>query len=357
MKKLLVLILSLLIVFSFSSCAIYPVLLFSSLQDEDMDKKSNELDDFQLNDTDRLEDIDKFDIDDDDFPYTPITLKNGYDNLENNAQKTIYNDIYNYVYSIENTKTTDDYYYLMEDVEYSGTEKITDRDMVIAYTAFKNDNPQYFWLDTVCLPDSENILGERMYIYSYYSPNVTDAKIDEFESAVELFLESVPSNLSQPQLELYVHDYIYDICEYDDYATKLEYGDKSFAEAHDSSNAYGVLVNGYAICQGYAETYSYLLSLVGIDSTTISSQDHIWNAVEIEGEWYNVDLTWNDTTQSHDYFNITDRVLALDHDTAPHYSDLTDSEIVGTETEAGMWFNVYLPECTETKYCYSNITD
>ena len=354
MKKLLASALALLIVFSFSSCALTSALLFSSLQEDD-DKDNNSYDyDFDFNNDDN-EAIDKLEIDN--SSYTAIMLKNGYDNLENNAQKTIYKDIYNYVYKIEDIKTSDNYYYLMSDVEYSGTDKITDRDMVIAYAAFKNDNPQYFWLDSVCQPDSENDLGERMYIYSYYSPDVTEKKIDEFENAVELFLESIPSNLSEPQLELYIHDYIYDLCIYDDPAAELEYGDKDFNAAHDSSNAYGVLVNGYAICQGYAEVYSYLLSLVGINSTTISSQDHIWNAVELDGDWYNVDLTWNDTTQSYLYFNITDKELSLDHETAPHYSELTDSEIVGTETEAGIWFNVYLPECTETTYSYANIKD
>lgn len=346
MKRLLVLIVSILIVFSFSSCGMLTSLLLTSLDDEYEDII-----------TDSYDTIETLDIDTEDSSYTAIMLKNGYDNLENNAQKTMYKDIYNFVYGIENDKTTDNYYYLMNDVEYSGTDEITDRDMVIAYSAFKNDNPQYFWLDSVCQPDCESLLGERMYIYSYYSPDETEEKIEEFEDAVELFLDSVPINLSQPELELYIHDYIYDICEYDDVSAEIEYGHKDFATAHNASNAYGVLVDNWAICQGYAEAYSYLLSLVGINSTTISSQDHIWNAVELDGDWYNVDLTWNDTTQTYDYFNITDKVLALDHEIAPHYSDLTDLEIIGTDDETGMWFNVYLPECNETKCSYSNLTD
>lgn len=371
MKKLLTLLLVVLIVFSFNSCASLSVYEIYDDVFDDIDKDIddlNDLDDFlsgknlfdDYYDYDDYYDDYDYKIDDnrENSPYKAITLTNGYDNLENNAQKTIYQDIYDSVYDVENEKTTDELFYLMEDVTYSGNDKITERDMAIAYAAFKNDNPQYFWLDTVANPDcSSDYYDECMYIYSYYSPNELENMMEAFDDAVDDFLESVPSGLSDLELELYVHDYIYDICEYDEYAAEIDYGDDDYADAFDSSNAYGVLVNGYAICQGYAEAYSYLLSLVGINSTTISSQDHIWNAVEMDGDWYYVDVTWDDTTQSMDYFNINEKVLLIDHEIAPHYSELTDDKIVGTDDKAAIWFNVYLPECTETEYNYYNYYD
>lgn len=292
----------------------------------------------------------KYDIS---YYYSPVTLTNGYDNLENNAQREIYNNIFGSVYSIENEKTTDECYYLMADVLYSGEEEITERDMIIAYAAFKNDHPEFFWLDTECVADITNE-GSYMYIYSTYSPEETAEKSEEFMSVVEKIILSVPDNLSEYERELYIHDVIYEICEYDDYAAEVVYGDDDYVDYFDSYNAYGTLVNGSAVCQGYADAYTYLLSLVGVNNTQISSQDHIWNAVELDEQWYNVDLTWDDTTGSYDYFNITDEEIAYDHDTAPLYTYMTDEEIVGTENDTGLWFNVYLPECTATQYSYYN---
>ncbi len=356
MKKLLAFLLLVLTVFSFCSCGIIPGYNIIPFYEDDSDNNDDKFDfDFDFDfDSDDYNKLDEIHVDYEESSYTPITLTNGYDNLENNAQKVMYKDIYKSVYSINDKKTLDGYFYLMEDVVYSGNDEITERDMVIAYAAFKNDNPQCFWIDTVCNPDCSELYDECMYIYSYYSPDETEEKIEDFEEAVEDFLETVPKDLSQVELELYVHDYLYELCQYDEISAMMDYEDKGYEETYDSSNAYGVMVNGWAICQGYAEAYSYLLSLVGIDSTTISSQDHIWNAVKIDGDWYNVDLTWNDTTESYDYFNITNKELLFDHEIAPHYSEMSDKEIVGTDEKAGLWFNVYLPECTATKYCYKS---
>ena len=37
-----------------------------------------------------------------------------------------------------------------------------------------------------------------------------------------------------------------------------------------------------------------ILNDMGLENYKISSEDHIWNAVKIDGVWYNLDLTWDD---------------------------------------------------------------
>lgn len=50
------------------------------------------------------------------------------------------------------------------------------------------------------------------------------------------------------------------------------------------------------------------------------NQDHAWNKVKVDGKWYNLDTTWNDPTPnsptevSYNYFLISDKILAKDHD-------------------------------------------
>jgi len=83
-----------------------------------------------------------------------------------------------------------------------------------------------------------------------------------------------------------IHDYLAGHIRYD-------YDLKSI-----SHNAYGALVMGEAVCDGYAESFKYLLDLVGIDNHLIYGQakgiDHAWNLIALDGAYYHFDLTWND---------------------------------------------------------------
>ena len=54
------------------------------------------------------------------------------------------------------------------------------------------------------------------------------------------------------------------------------------------------------------------LSDIGIPNHKISTENHIWNAVYLDNNWYHLDLTWDDPVTStgenmliHDYFLIT----------------------------------------------------
>ena len=58
-----------------------------------------------------------------------------------------------------------------------------------------------------------------------------------------------------------------------------------------------------AVCDGYSYAYEYLLQKAGIRSTVVAGRagddeetagPHSWNLVELNGQWYEVDATWND---------------------------------------------------------------
>lgn len=58
--------------------------------------------------------------------------------------------------------------------------------------------------------------------------------------------------------------------------------------------------------------YEIILSKLGIPSTYAYSEsmNHIWNVLKIDGSWYHVDVTWNDSTgQYHRYFLRSDSAL------------------------------------------------
>ena len=108
----------------------------------------------------------------------------------------------------------------------------------------------------------------------------------EFVQAKEKMLEGIKDNpaLGDVEKALLIHDRLALACEYD------------YNKTEDRYNGYGALVKGAAVCQGYSEAYDYLLEEVGIQSYLCDSEElnHAWNIIDINGNWYHVDVTWDD---------------------------------------------------------------
>jgi len=135
-------------------------------------------------------------------------------------------------------------------------------------------------------------------------------EINEFQSMYNEFLPVVnemtkglnSKRISDIKKALILHDRLAVKCEYDlELAAAEEEKDneenEDVAPAWDAGfTAYGALVEGSAVCQGYTEAYEYLLEQVGIKSERCSSNllNHIWNILYIDGETYHVDVTWDD---------------------------------------------------------------
>ena len=104
---------------------------------------------------------------------------------------------------------------------------------------------------------------------------------------------------------------------------KCVYTDK----AESPYTAYGCLVEGEAVCEGYSKAFLLLCQRAGIDCIPvfgITNEDggtpHMWNKVRLDGEWYNVDVTWDDPVSNigadfvrHDYLCVTDSKILIDH--------------------------------------------
>ena len=86
---------------------------------------------------------------------------------------------------------------------------------------------------------------------------------------------------------------------------------KKNSHYHLKSTAYGALINKHAVCQGYAVTVYRLLREAGINCRVITgmayddeigSEYHAWNIAEIDGLYYNIDMTWDDRLGTDKYF-------------------------------------------------------
>ena len=91
--------------------------------------------------------------------------------------------------------------------------------------------------------------------------------------------------------------------------------------SHDFT-PYGALFSGRAVCEGYARAAKILCELAGLDCYYVVGYcggdpvngGHAWNLVKVGGEWYQLDVTWNDGSGTDDYFLVTDDVMALSRD-------------------------------------------
>ena len=69
----------------------------------------------------------------------------------------------------------------------------------------------------------------------------------------------------------------------------------------ESYRATGVVSRGVAVCAGYSDAAAKLLNAVDIEATTVSGRTrrdggggHAWNMVKLDGQWYHLDVTWDD---------------------------------------------------------------
>lgn len=178
---------------------------------------------------------------------------------------------------------------MVETIENWGTEadfapcgQLTAEEVNNFNQTFKNENPRYFYASL------KNYYIDVMYGTVHanisYSANARTEKAD-YEKAVASILKQTNSKWSDYEKVVFINDYITINCEYD---TTLK-------KPH-STDAYGVLINKTAVCQGYAMAFMDLMDRLSVRCEYVSSRtlNHGWNLVKINGKWYHVDVTWND---------------------------------------------------------------
>ena len=134
---------------------------------------------------------------------------------------------------------------------------------------------------------------------------------------------------------------------------KVVYNDSFFDEGFSeetafTQSAYSVLCMDTTVCAGYAEAVQMMCNSAGIDTLCVTSADHQWNKVRVNGAWYNVDATWADDTNViyYEYFMRSDR----------YYDEDPNECNVASHTEEYYW-EVIIPECildTNPSYPYTS---
>ena len=152
----------------------------------------------------------------------------------------------------------------------------------------------------------------------------------EVSQKVSEILKSLKFSKSTPEDEKIkkIHDYVCEHVNYDLIHQKNEH-------YHLKVTAYGALLYGQAVCQGYAVAMYRLLKEAGIDVRIITGmaqkpdgteEFHAWNLVKIGEFWYHLDATWDDETDSLDYFlKCDDSMTAHTRDEAFHTAEFYEA--------------------------------
>ena len=261
------------------------------------------------------------------YSYSAITnenVKNLYAQIESECQKPV-----------------------PEEIQCTG--KLSQKDIYEAIVAFKNDHPDIFWLkNTFTYYDYDGSTHiELAYITS---GDALEEQKENFNTALSSFVDNATMYYSEYEREKYVNDFIVDNCEYDTEAAKSDY------TTGNVSTAYGVLVEGKAICEGYARAFQLLCNKLGIECVSVTGMTdnvgHAWNCARIDGDWCQVDVTWNDSGNEVDryyYFNLTDEQMYATHRPDDYFADIEPENYNNDENLIG---NLYIPECTTTSHNY-----
>ena len=141
-----------------------------------------------------------------------------------------------------------------------------------------------------------------------------------YDTAAAWLAENITEDMTDYGKCVAVHDYL---------AGNVRYDNELLAALNTSFTfdwgitAYGAMMDHNSICQGYADAFVMLTTMLGIHSTQIygtgSGEPHNWNLVELDGQWYHVDCTFDaafggtDGTSSKAYLFASDTQMRRTH--------------------------------------------
>lgn len=177
------------------------------------------------------------------------------------------------------------------------------------YWDMLNSNPELFYVAGELSYYSEEGLMKSILPKYVFTGDELQSRIDEFEGYVSSIARYASVAKGEIGQLMRVNDYF---CVNYQYDTDLDIYRPDL-----------LFRNKEGVCQAYMLAYGAVLNKLGIENTyaTSSAMNHIWNLVKLDGEWYHIDVTWNDPVSDlplracHYYFLLSDEAI----ENAKHY--------------------------------------
>lgn len=235
-----------------------------------------------------------------DFDYVKFQNDDKFIPVDKESILNIFYNIFNDGYDEFTFYCPKEYDSCISDIRELTKEKITFskiNDYVHPYNSFKDLNVRLYTNGKVVVSVIKN--------YSSNEIEELNKRVDDI--LYELNISSISNTTDKIRS---IHNYIIKNVEYDEEMASTD------TSSYRSNTAYGALVQGYAICTGYSDAMGLFLDKLNIPNIKISSDEHVWNLVYLNGSWVHLDLTWNDTNNPKyqmSYFLIdTDALFKLD---------------------------------------------
>lgn len=191
------------------------------------------------------------------------------------------------LYTILNSGVTDFYFYCDYDNCKDDVSYLTNSYRMININNYVHPYNNYQKV-TFSINSFNKITIEIKKLYSDTDIAMINDKLDE------LIEKLITDEMTTKEKITVFHNYIIDNTVYDS-----EYLNNGSSSTDNPSNkATGPLFFGKALCGGYTDIMAIFLNKLNIPNYRISGENHVWNFVYVDGDWYHLDLTWDDPVTS-----------------------------------------------------------
>lgn len=219
-------------------------------------------------------------------------------------------------------------------IDISGKSIDFNNDLSFIFNMFYSDYPEYFWVTGGWGAGYEQS-GSTVTLTMKPLYSMTGSALNNAKSKYNAKVSELTSGLgrkSDYEKSKIIHDRLIDTVTY--------------TSTNNDQNAYGALLEGKAVCNGYARAYQHLMNTAGIPTwfvrgtstnpSTGTPIGHAWNIVKLDGKWYYTDVTWDDQGANtfYEYLNMTTAKIKQGHTLDAEYEKLVPQ---ATATDANFY--------------------
>lgn len=192
------------------------------------------------------------------------------------------------------------------------------------------DNPDIVYFDKTEIAMAFDFLkGNYMKLRKCYTPSEAKKRVNQMIEKAKKITEEIEQMYPDSDYErmLFTYSYLQSHFTYDQ--EEFEYSCRTGNSIRpDSHNAYGVLINGKGVCDGFASAFSLIMQYFHISSSSISGKasfnttvpsNHQWNIVKFGNQFFHCDVTWDlddyrsFKEYSYKYFCVDDLYIKKTH--------------------------------------------
>ena len=211
--------------------------------------------------------------------------------------------------------------------------QITEKEFAEKYDIWRllDENPAIAYIKNYTWQSVNGIVAEITFEYESIPSDYKILLEQAVDSAIGSIKENLQEDYLQAELVCAINDYIAIQCQY-------AFEPDGVTPDNNASGAYSALVDSRAVCDGYSNAFTLIAQQFGLDVKKISGlsepgdNSHAWNLVKVDGQWYHVDVTWNDPIPDmpgkarHDYLLLSDGAISKQRDGSQQYHASWDAD-------------------------------